>query len=148
MQRIKSWEKAAKIVLVLMLGSASGYALALTPFCRQGEKPVTSRRRRLEMETEKKRKTYDRQFKLDAVNLVVNGGRSVSEAARELGINPNVLHRWKRHLTEDGTDAFPGKGRLGPQEEELRRLRRELEQAKEDRDILKKALAFFSKGGK
>jgi transposase len=100
------------------------------------------------METERQRRKYDRQYKMDAVNLVVNGGRSVSEAARELGINPNVLHRWKRQLTEDGAQAFPGKGKLSPQEEELRRLRRELEQAKEDRDILKKALAFFSKAGK
>lgn len=100
------------------------------------------------METEKKRKTYDRQFKTDAVNLVVNGGRTVEEAARELGISANSLHRWKRILTTNGTEAFPGKGKLGPQEEELRRLRRELAEAKEDRDILKKALAFFSKGGK
>lgn len=100
------------------------------------------------METERQRRKYDRRYKMDAVNLVVNGGRSVSEAARELGINPNVLHRWKRQLTEDGSQAFPGKGKLSPQEEELRRLRRELEQAKEDRDILKKALAFFSKAGK
>jgi transposase len=100
------------------------------------------------METEKKRKTYDQQFKIDAVNLVVNGGRSVEEASRELGISANSLHRWKGALTRKGSEAFPGKGRLSPQEEELRRLRRELEQAKEDRDILKKALAFFSKGGK
>ncbi len=100
------------------------------------------------METEKKRKTYDRQFKIDAVNLVVNGGRTVEEAARELGISANSLHRWKRTLTTNGTEAFPGKGKLSPQEEELRRLRRELAEAKEDRDILKKALAFFSKGGK
>ena len=100
------------------------------------------------METEKKRKTYDRQFKIDAVNLVVNGGRGVEEAARELGISANSLHRWKQGLAGKGPEVFPGKGRLGPQEEELRRLRRELEQAKEDRDILKKALAFFSKGGK
>jgi transposase len=100
------------------------------------------------METEKQRRKYDRQYKMDAVSLVVNGGRSVSEVARELGINPNVLHRWRRQLTEEGTGAFSGKGKLSSQEEELRRLRRELEQAKDDRDILKKALAFFSKAGR
>ena len=100
------------------------------------------------MGIEKKRKTYDRQFKLDAVGLVVNGGRSVTDVARELGIHANTLHHWKQELTEDGSAAFPGKGRLSPQEEELRKLRRELEEAKEDREILKKALAFFSKGGK
>lgn len=100
------------------------------------------------METEKRRKKYDRQFKIDAVSLVINGERSVAEVARDLGIEGNVLYRWKRELSREKAEAFPGKGRLGPQEEELRRLRRELEQAKEDREILKKALAFFSKHGK
>jgi len=100
------------------------------------------------MESEKQRKRYDRQFKIDAVSLVLNGGRTVSDVARDLGIDANVLYRWKRELTLEQSEAFPGKGRLGPQEEELRRLRRELEQVKEDREILKKALAFFSKHGK
>jgi transposase len=100
------------------------------------------------MATEKGRKHYDRQFKLDAVSLVVNGGRSVAEVARELDISENSLHRWKRELSLEGSEAFPGKGRLAPQEEELRRLRRALAQAEQDRDILKKALAFFSKDGK
>jgi transposase len=80
--------------------------------------------------------------------MVVNGDRSVSEAARDLGISPNILHRLKRGLTNEGSDAFPGKARLSPQDEGLRRVRRELAEAKEDRDILKKALAFFSEGGK
>jgi transposase len=100
------------------------------------------------MESEKKRKSFEQQFKIDAVNMVVNGNRSVASVARDLGIEVNLLHRWKRELTEGKLQAFPGKGRLSPQEEELRQLRRELEQAKEDRDILKKALAFFSKHGK
>jgi transposase len=100
------------------------------------------------MVTERTRKKYERQFKIDAVSMVVNGERTVASVARDLGLDPNVLHRWKRELSSDESEAFPGKGRLGPQEEELRRLRRELEQAKEDRDILKKALAFFSKHGK
>jgi len=100
------------------------------------------------MVSDKKRKKYDRQFKIDAVSLVVNGERSVSEAARDLGIEANMLHRWKQKLTREGSESFPGKGRLSSQEEELRRLRRELEQVKEDREILKKALAFFSKNGR
>jgi transposase len=100
------------------------------------------------MEAEKKRKTYDRQFKQDAVNLVISGGRKVSEVARDLGIEENTLHRWKRELSADGAGAFPGKGHGTSLEEENRQLRRELEQAIEDRDILKKALAFFSKHGK
>jgi transposase len=100
------------------------------------------------MGTEKGRKAFDRQFKIDAVNLVINGQRGVSEVARDLGIDSNLLYRWKRELTNEGSESFPGKGRLGPQEEELRKLRKELEQVKEDREILKKALAFFSKHGK
>jgi transposase len=100
------------------------------------------------MEAEKKRKTYDRQFKQDAVNLVIGGGRKVSEVARDLGIEENTLHRWKRELSADRAEAFRGKGHGTSLEEENRRLRRELEQAIEDRDILKKALAFFSKHGK
>ena len=100
------------------------------------------------MESEKKRKTYDGQFKQDAVNLVNQGGRKVSEVARDLGIEGNTLHRWKRESSTEGSGAFPGKGHQTALEEENRRLRRELEQTKEDREILKKALAFFSKHGK
>jgi transposase len=80
--------------------------------------------------------------------MVINGGLSVNEIARDLGIDSNLLYRWKRELTKVGTDAFPGKGRLSPQEEELHRPRRELSEAMEDREIFKKALAFFSKNGK
>ena len=100
------------------------------------------------MGTDKTRKSYTKQFKLDAVNLVINGDRTVTEVSRDLGIEPNLLYRWKRELTKEQSEAFPGKGRLSPQEEELHRLRRELEQVKEDREILKKALEFFSKHGK
>lgn len=100
------------------------------------------------MNGERKRKSYDRQFKMDAVNLVLEGKRTAQEIARDLGIDTNTLYRWKRELGRDSSNAFPGKGRLSGQEEELRRLRRELEQAKEDREILKKALEFFSKHGK
>lgn len=100
------------------------------------------------MESGKKHKRYDRQFKRDAVNLVIQGGRKVSEAARDLGIEENTLHRWKRELSADGSDAFPGKGHQSTLEEENRRLRQERDQAIEDREILKKALAFFSRRGK
>jgi transposase len=100
------------------------------------------------MEAEKPRKKYDRQFKIDAVSMVINGGRTVAEVARDLGIKADMLYRWKQEFSREQAEAFPGHGRLGPQEEELRRLRRELEQVKEDREILKKALTFFSKQGK
>jgi transposase len=100
------------------------------------------------MDGKKERKTYDRQFKVDAVNLVVQGGVRVQEVARNLGIDPNRLSHWKRELEEDGSVAFPGKGKLTPEAEEIRRLRRELEQAQQERDILKKALAYFSRNAK
>ena len=100
------------------------------------------------MGTIKSRKKFDRQFKIDAVNLVMNGDRSVKEVSESLGIADTVLYRWIRSFGKNQDEAFPGKGRLGPQEEEIRRLRRELERAKEDAEILKKALVFFSKDGK
>ena len=93
----------------------------------------------------KNRRVYDKQFKLDAVGLTTNGGRRVSEVARDLGIEANMLHRWKREYLDTGADVFPGKGHLPVAEEELRRMQRELNDVKEERDILKKALAIFSK---
>ena len=92
-----------------------------------------------------KRRKYDRAFKIEAVKLVTERGTSVAEAARNLGIHENLLHKWKNKYLEDATDAFPGKGRLKPQDEELRRLRKKLADVEEERDILKKALAIFSK---
>jgi transposase len=100
------------------------------------------------MEEKRERKVYDRQFKIDAVNLVTKGGRKVREVAEELGIDINALYHWKKQLLKEGEEAFPGKGNLTAQEEEIRRLRRELKQAEEDREILKKALGYFSRRGK
>jgi transposase len=79
------------------------------------------------------------------VRLVVEGGRKVSDVARDLGIEENMLHRWKREQGEAGVGAFPGKGYLRPQDEEMRQLKRENTDLREERDILKKALAIFSK---
>jgi len=95
-----------------------------------------------------KRRKYDRAFKYEAVKLVTEGGRSVAETARNLGIHENLLHKWKKQYEEDTEHAFPGKGRLKPQDEALRRVQRELADVREERDILKKALAIFSKGPK
>ena len=92
-----------------------------------------------------KRRKYDREFKVEAVKLVTEGGRTVVEAARNLGIHENLLYKWKEKYTEDMAYAFPGKGRLKPAEEELRRMKRELADVTQERDILKKALAIFSK---
>jgi len=91
------------------------------------------------------RRKYDKQFKEEAVKLVTEGGRSVSDVARGLGIYENLLHTWKRRHKEDPAGSFPGKGHLKPPDEELRRLQKENANLKEDREILKKALAIFSK---
>ncbi len=88
---------------------------------------------------------FDKEFKLEAVRLVVEEGRPVAEVSRCLGIHENLLHVWKRRYKEDMIDPFPGKGRLRPADDELRRLKKELADVKQERDILKKALAIFSK---
>lgn len=92
-----------------------------------------------------KRRKYDRAFKLEAVKLVTERRTPLAEAARNLGIHENLLRKWKQQYLEDTVEAFPGKGRLKPQEDELRRLRKKLSDVEEERDILKKALAIFSK---
>ena len=88
---------------------------------------------------------YDPEFKREAVRLVLEGDIPLARVARDLGINENMLHRWKSQYLTDSIDAFPGKGHLKPEDEELRCLRRELDDVKQERDILKKALAIFSK---
>ena len=90
------------------------------------------------------RRTYDREFKLEAVQMASEPGITASEVESRLGIGQGVLSRWKRQLKNDGKQAFPGKGHLKPEDEELRRLRRECERLRRERDILKKAVAIFS----
>ena len=94
-----------------------------------------------------RRRRYDKQFKLDALRMVQESDRSIASIARDLGIHPNVLYKWREQLLADPNHAFPGKGKLKPEDEELRKLRRENEILKEERDILKKALAVFSRRG-
>jgi len=92
----------------------------------------------------KKRRQYTKEFKIEAVRLIVEEGRPISEVARELGIGENLLHRWKKKSEEGKIDPFPGKGRLSPEDEELRRLRRENKRLRMEHEILKKAVAIFS----
>jgi len=91
------------------------------------------------------RRTYTREFKAEAVKLVTELGRSVAEAARSLGIRENLLRNWRRALQAEGGRASPGRGDLPALEEELRRLRGENQRLLMERDILKKATAFFAK---
>jgi transposase len=96
----------------------------------------------------KKRKSYSKQFKIDAVKLVTEHGYKISEAARNLGIHPVLLGRWKQQIEVEGTEAFPGKGHMTTEKEELYRLRKENKRLRMEREILKKATAFFAKESK
>lgn len=93
----------------------------------------------------KKRKKYSREFKLEAVRLAEQSDEPATVVARQLGIHPNLIYKWRDQLLEDGEEAFPGAGNLRPSDEEVRRLRRENARLREERDILKKALGFFSR---
>jgi len=97
---------------------------------------------------ETRRKNYTREFKREAVSLVTEQGYRVSEAARNLGIHGSLLRRWRSQLEKEGKDAFPGKGHMTAEQEEIRRLRREVQQLRMEREILKKATAFFAKESK
>jgi transposase len=93
----------------------------------------------------KSRKKYTREFKMEAVRFLTGSSMSVAQAGRDLGVNPNLLARWKKELQNDSSQAFPGTGHLKPEEEELRQLRRENALLRQECDILKKAAAFFAK---
>lgn len=93
----------------------------------------------------KGQRTFTKEFKVEAVRLVKTSGKSTSQVARDLGIGESTLHHWCQHWAEQGEQAFPGSGHQTPPEEELRRLKRELEVTRQERDILKKALAIFSR---
>lgn len=92
-----------------------------------------------------KRKQYTREFKREAVRLAEESERSAAAVARDLGIHPNNLYKWRQQLAADGDEAYPGHGNVRKSDEEIRHLRRELEQVRQERDILKKALLFFTK---
>ena len=92
-----------------------------------------------------KRKKYTREFKQDAVRLVTEQGYNQSEAARSLGIDRGMLGRWVKEFQEDQIEAFRGNGNRTAEQEELRRLRRENRQLREEREILAKATAWFAR---
>lgn len=92
----------------------------------------------------RKRNRYTREFKLEALRLVETSGKRVAEIERDLGLSSGLLYYWKKKFSADGEEAFPGSGRLKPEDEELRRLRRENDLLRQERDILKKALTIFS----
>jgi transposase len=91
------------------------------------------------------RRTFSREFKLEAVNLVRARGVSVAQASRDLGIHANVLRKWVRDATLDPVQAFPGHGQMKPEQAESARLKKEVARLRMERDILKKAAAYFAK---
>ena len=93
----------------------------------------------------KSRKKYSKEFKQQAVELLENGTMSTRELAEELGVHANLLYRWREKIHGTQEEPFPGNGRLSPEQDELRRLKRENADLKMERDILKKAINIFSK---
>ena len=91
------------------------------------------------------RRKFTREFKLEAVRLVTERGVTVAQAGRDLGVHGTVLRRWIKEAVGDAQQAFPGNGRQNPEQAEITRLKREVAKLKAERDILKKAAAYFAK---
>jgi transposase len=93
----------------------------------------------------KQQQTYTREFKLAAVQLVKSSGTPMSQVARQLGISDSALAKWCKPLAEQGEHAFPGSGHQTAQQEEIRRLKRELEITRQERAIVKQGVSSFSR---
>ena len=91
------------------------------------------------------RRKFSREFKLEAVRMVRERGVTIAQASRDLDVHANVLRKWVRELAADPGHAFPGHGQMKPEQMEIDRLRRELAKLKAERDILKKAAAYFAR---
>ena len=90
------------------------------------------------------RRKHSREFKQEAVRLVRERGVTVAQAARDLDLSPTLIRRWVREFVADPKEAFPGQGQQKPEDAEITRLRREVARLKMERDILKKAAAYFA----
>jgi transposase len=98
------------------------------------------------MTEDRERRRFTKEFKIEAVELALRSNKRMVEIAGDLGIRPELLYRWKSDYKASKEQAFPGSGHLhDPEDEQVRRLKRELMFIQEERDILKKALAIFSK---
>jgi transposase len=91
------------------------------------------------------RRKFTREFKLEAVRLIKERGVSYMQAAQDLGVHPTQLRNWVKALVDDPQHAFPGQGQMKPEQLEIARLKREVAKLKAERDILKKAAAYFAK---
>ena len=94
------------------------------------------------------RRIYEREFKLEAIRLWQTTGKSASEVEADLGITPGLLYKWNSKFKAEGSDAFPGNGHVSEAGADIRRLQRENEILRQERDILKKAVAIFSRASK
>ncbi len=94
---------------------------------------------------QKVQKTSTAEFKREAVRLAQTSGKPITQVAREVGISDTSIHQWRKELAENGKEAFPGSGHQTALEEENRRLKRELERTRQERDILKKTLGIFTR---
>jgi transposase len=91
------------------------------------------------------RRTFTPEFKTEAVRRIAEQGKSLSEVARELDLGESMLRAWKQAVAARGGQAFPGQGNPPAHGEEMRRLRAEVERLTMERDILKRATAFFAR---
>ena len=91
------------------------------------------------------RRRFTREFKLEAVKLVTDRGVTIAQASRDLDVNGTVLRRWMKEFGSDSQQALPGHGQQKADQAEITRLRREVAKLKAERDILKKAAAYFAK---
>lgn len=127
-----------------MLCSNFNGRLILLPFSGQIEdRQIKSFYRRFYMS--RRNRSYDKEFKLNAVQLCKNSGKSAAKIAEDLGIPKQTFYQWVKDYEEDGEEGFRGKGNIRPSNEELYFLKKELADVKMERDILKKVIAIFSK---
>lgn len=96
------------------------------------------------MAAPKKRRKFSKEFKQDTVRMIVEHDHRLTDVARDLEIDPSTISRWIKQFNAHQEDAFPGNGKLLPADEEIRRLKQQLNRVTMERDILKKAISIFS----